>query len=732
MGRKVTRREFLKLGALSTAGAVLAGCQRPRRWVNLEPFVRSPEEQLAGQATWYASTCRQCPAGCGIVVRVMNGRALKIEGNPEHPLNGGKVCPLGQAGLQLLYNPDRLPGPVLQTKRGERQYERLDWNAALNRLFEGLGGAGGNHVVWGAPTMSGHVYDILTRLTAALAAPKPVIFDLLSAVNGLQAQADASQGLWGKPSLPTYDLAHADVVFSFGADFLATWTSPVAYGIGFGAFRDQPLGKRGYLVQFEPRLSLTGAKADRWVPVPPGQEALVAQALARLIAEMPDVSKQRAARAAALVPRPVDMAEASKDIGLQTLADLAGQFARADRPLAIPGSTLAGRLDAAEAIAAVQALNLLAGVAGGGGGVGLTPAAPAPGLMKPPASSFAEVAATIEAMRAGQVKALLVLGANPAYDLPAEAGFVEALQHVPLVVSFAPIIDETAAWADLVLPDRTYLESWGYEAVAPAFGDPIVGSQQPVVTPVFDARSAADVLLTVARGLPAAAASLPWGDEVAMLKETITALPPGQDGGSGPDVLWARFLQRGLWAPAQPSAPVALRTAGAPAPATAARPDGAPSDYPFRLHLYLSPMLWDGRGACSPWLQGSPDTMTSVCWQTWVEIHPEAAGKLGIRDGDILEVTSPHGSLEAPAYLYRGIRPDTVAIPFGQGHTDLGRYARGRGANPIHLVGGKGQALAWAVVGVRLRRTGRRAALARMEDAVGVSEGFINQPFPGE
>jgi anaerobic selenocysteine-containing dehydrogenase len=143
-------------------------------------------------------------------------------------------------------------------------------------------------------------------------------------------------------------------------------------------------------------------------------------------------------------------------------------------------------------------------------------------------------------------------------------------------------------------------------------------------------------------------------------------------------------------------------------------------------------MLWDGRGACSPWLQGSPDTMTSVCWQTWVEIHPEAAGKLGIRDGDILEVTSPHGSLEAPAYLYRGIRPDTVAIPFGQGHTDLGRYARGRGANPIHLVGGKGQALAWAVVGVRLRRTGRRAALARMEDAVGVSEGFINQPFPGE
>ena len=108
---KITRRNFLKIGALGAAGGILAGCAQPRRWVILEPFVRPPEEQLAGVATWYASTCRQCPAGCGIIVRLMNGRALKIEGNPEHPLNQGKLCARGQAGLQLLYNPDRSSGP---------------------------------------------------------------------------------------------------------------------------------------------------------------------------------------------------------------------------------------------------------------------------------------------------------------------------------------------------------------------------------------------------------------------------------------------------------------------------------------------------------------------------------------------------------------------------------------------------------------------------------------------
>src|SRR5512146_1476552 len=149
MTTKISRRNFIKLSLVGSAtAAVLSGCKWPKRWVILEPYVRPPEEQLAGEATWYASTCRQCPAGCGIIVRVMNGRAVKIEGNPEHPLNGGKLCARGQAGLQLLYNPDLLPGPVRQLKRGSRQFKSITWEESLNTLYAKLQAAGGKVAVW--------------------------------------------------------------------------------------------------------------------------------------------------------------------------------------------------------------------------------------------------------------------------------------------------------------------------------------------------------------------------------------------------------------------------------------------------------------------------------------------------------------------------------------------------------------------------------------------------------
>jgi anaerobic selenocysteine-containing dehydrogenase len=342
----------------------------------------------------------------------------------------------------------------------------------------------------------------------------------------------------------------------------------------------------------------------------------------------------------------------------------------------------------------------------------------------------------IDQMHAGEIQVLLVHGANPAYELPLAAGFLEALAHVPFVVSFSPIVDETAAWADVVLPDRTYLESWGYEVVSPSFGPPIVGSQQPVVKPVFDTWSTGDVLLTIASGISAVASALPWADEVAFLKDSIGRLGAGVAGGSGSEVLWARFLQYGGWWPAKASATTPQPTQPSRAiEVTSPRFRDEDQEYPYYLHPYLSGLLGDGRGASQPWLQGSPDPMTTLSWQTWVELAPQTAQKLGVGDGDIVRVTSPHGELEAPVYIYPAIRPDTVAIPVGQGHTDCGRYARDRGSNLMRLIGREtdttGSCLAWAAVRVKIAPTGKRVALASFENRAGVREGFINQTSPG-
>jgi anaerobic selenocysteine-containing dehydrogenase len=740
---KITRRDFLKIGATSTGATVLAGCQKARRWVILEPYVKPPEEQLTGEATWYTSTCRQCPAGCGIMVRVMNGRALKIEGNPENPLNQGKLCARGQAGLQILYNPDRLSGPAQQMTRGNRQYQSISWEEGINTLFQKVKAAGNGLAVWLDSTTSGHLYDIFQRFSNALGGSKPVVFDTFSGVTGYPLLTNNAQDLFGSATLPAYHLGMSDVVFSFGADFLGTWLSPVRYGVEFGNFRSQPLGKRGYLVQFEPRMSITGAKADRWVPIRPGSEGLIAQAILALIARNGIGPSERIARIQTLLDTTTinnldlqSISEAS-DINLGELNQLANTFGTAERPIALPGSQITGQSNASESLTAIQALNFVSGAIETFGGFSITHQPPLPGLSRPNISSYQEVKDLIDQMNSGQIEVLLIHGANPAYSLPPNAGFLEAIQKVPFVVSFAPMIDETAVWADLVLPNHTYLESWGYQVVSPDFDRPIVGSQQPVVTPYFDTRPTGDVMLTIAQGIPATAKALPWMDEVAMLKETITQLPSGATGGSGTEVLWARFRQYGGWWPATNPAPT---TTFSPPSTSIKVPSpqfqGGSDQYPYFLHLHLPVFLSDGRGANQPWLQGSPETMNTVSWQTIVEIHPDAAQALGLKDGDVVKVTSPYGEVEALVYTYPAIRPDTVAIPFGQGHTDYGRYARNMGSNPIQLVGDQaessGNDLLWSSLRVKITPTNKRVDLAIFENKIGVTEGFINQAFPGE
>jgi anaerobic selenocysteine-containing dehydrogenase len=739
MKPRVNRRDFLKTGAVGVGAAILTGCKRPRRWVTLEPYVRPPEEQLSGVATWYASTCRQCPAGCGIIVRIMNGRALKIEGNPGHPLNQGKLCARGQAGLQVLYNPDRLSGPVQQNQRGSRAFQSLSWDAALNTLYTQLQGAGNAVAIWGGSVISGHLLDLFQRFTSAVQSPAPLIYDLYTAWHGYHLLSKTNRDLFGQDGLPVYDLSGADIVFSFGADFLGTWLSAVRYGVGYGDFRGQKLGERGYLVQLEPRMTTTGVKADRWYAIRPGSEGLIAQALVGLIADQGVGPSERIAAARNLASG-LDYASAAQasDVPLAELQHLAHIFATAEHPLAIPGTAITGLDHPGESLAAVQALNLVASADQRPTGFFIDGGSTSTAIIQPQVSPLSDVQQLIAQMQAGKIRVLMIHGANPAYDLPQEVGFVEALKQVPFVVSFAPIVDETALWADLIMPDHTYLESWGYAPALPSFETPVIGSLQPVVKPYFDTRATGDVMLAVAKGFPQAAEAMPWVDEVAFLKDTIGQLPPGAAGGSGGEVLWARFRQHGGWwsanvpAPSPPAAIQAVTLEAGPA-----QFQGEQRDYPFYLHPVMTVFLSDGRGADQPWLQGSPDPMTTMSWQTWVEIHPDTAKNLRLKDGDIVRVSSVHGELEALVLTYPGIRPDTVAVPLGQGHTDYGRYARDMGSNPVaQLLGGQtdssGQYLVWANLRVNLTPTGKRSRLAIFENKVGVSEGFINQAFPGQ
>ncbi|UCH60168.1 MAG: molybdopterin-dependent oxidoreductase [Anaerolineales bacterium] len=731
MSKKLTRRDFIKIAAGATAATGLAPVARR---IVIEPFVQPPEETLPGQATWYASTCRQCPAGCGIVVRTINGRAKKIEGNPLHPLNQGKLCARGQAGLQVLYNPDRLRNAVRQSGgRGSREYEPLYWSEALDLLAEKVSSLGHpDRMAFLGGLMPDHLYQLTNSLLTALGTAPPIIYDLQCTLEGRRPATQLSQTFFGTADLPVYDIAMSDVVFSFGANLFETWMSPVAQSVALGSMRQGKLSGRGLIVQFEPRLSATGASADEWIPVRPGAEGYVALAIGRIIVEE-RLGHVGSHRDNAVLYQNVDVREmsAASEVSVDTLRRLAQAFADADRAVAIPGGYLSGQHNGFASMLAVQALNRIVAQIGRQGGVFLSTPAPTVALRsKPEVNTLSDVRNLIKRMNAGEVDLLLIHGTNPLYELPAALGFAEAIKHVPYVVSFSPFVDETAVWADLILSDHTYLESWGYQVPSPGTDRPVISSQQPVVNPLYDTRSTAQVLIELAARLGGRAVeAIPWADEESYLQELVTELYGSSLGAFDartPPGFWTLWRQYGGWWSEKEirQEPETTDIVQKPLPMVDPQFDGDPEEYPFHLYPYSSVALTDGRGANQPWLQETPDPMTTVQWGIWVELNPQTAEELGVEDDDIVLVESPYGTLEVSVFVYPGIRPDVVAIPIGQGHQDYGRFAQAvTGSNPLALLAPitdpDTESLAWGATRVRLSPTGRKKKLARLESIDG-------------
>ncbi|HID85284.1 MAG TPA: nitrate reductase, partial [Anaerolineales bacterium] len=342
------------------------------------------------------------------------------------------------------------------------------------------------------------------------------------------------------------------------------------------------------------------------------------------------------------------------------------------------------------------------------------------------ASTFNEMASLVRRMKQGQIKILFIHGANPLFELPAALGFDKALEKVPTVISFASFPDETALQADYIFPDHTALESWGYQRVAVGADRAVLSASQPVVVPLYDTKATADGLLAAVQHVGGdLTQKVPYTNEVDFLKRKVLKLI-GKGGAydvADPNTFWALFLQHGGWwarkaQPEQPQANGAVlsKPLRVPEPKTMGEDD-------YTLIVYPSPILAEGAGANRPWLQETPDPMTTVMWNTWVEINPETARQLGVQHNNVVRVISSYGEVEAVVYVYPGIRPDVVAIPLGQGHTALGRFAKDRGANPAQLLTLRSNQvgdLAFASVRVRIEKTEQRRPLARKENVVGV------------
>lgn len=725
---RVTRRNFLKMMAVSGAGTVaFAGCAIPEQELAIQSPISPPEDLLQGFDSWYA-TSYSCPAGCGLIVRVMEGRAKKVEGNPDHPVNQGKSCIRCQAAVQQVYNPDRITNPlrrkaVVRDKK-QAQFEPVTWEVALTELTKRLREARPESVVMITEPLNGHDGMILRQFAQNVRAQHLALEPLEKGV-----ERRAILDIFGTDQMPDFDIGNADVVVSFGNDWLSTWGSYVHYGKDYGEFRQGHPGARGLLFHAESRFSMTAANADKWLPVRPGTEGILAYSIASAIVSR-NLGGDRAAIAALSANGALDEyrpERVARRIGIDaaTIYEIAEKFAKAKAPLAFGGGSAAAHTNGLFNLRAIYSLNLLMGNVGKPGGVRLNPA-PVRNLPAGEGGArlddWVRLAHRFTNPGTNPAQVVLVHGANPVYELPNALDFPTAFAQAPFVVSFSSFMDETTAMADLILPNNHDLERWGSSIPQPGPGYQTITLRQPVVRPMLDTRATGDVLLGVAKEL-GAATGLPWASVKHAVQETaedLMRLNRGSITAPTLDLFWHGVLQRGGWWDTNNTGQAARVTIAPAAPMEEPEWVGDEAEYHYNLMPFVSNALGMGEGANSPWLQAAPDPITTATWQTWVEIGAEVATNLHIRTGDLVEVATPLTKMTLSAYVNPANPPETLAIPMGQGHWQYGRWAYNRGKNPMTLVGALADnqntgGLAWAATRAKLTKLSGHVDLPLME-----------------
>ena len=744
VGMELTRRSFLKFGLIAGAGLSLPSYLRSHLPSPLVDEVGPPP--LQGPETWSPSVCTLCPAGCGLLVRVIQGKAVGLQGKAEHPVNKGKLCPRGLAGLQALYHPDRLRGPARRVgKRSENRWEPITWDDALKVVtdrLEPLRNNGEAHrlglLIGGATLLTGQLLD---RFGQAFGTPNTINLDWPMG----QGPNDALRLMHGSPEW-TYDLSHAEYIISFGLDWLQSFPSPVEASSAYGYLRRGRSDRRVRIVQVEARRSVTGIKADTWVPIKPGTEGVLALGMAHVLiteglydkafVEANTVgfedwtdgtgTQQAGFKSVVLKDYSVEAATALTGIPGEMIANLAHELVNRR-----PALALVDRLPLSDQIA-VHSLNILIGAIGVRGGVirrvtpqiGLGPALPLPSMPRIDGAGTAayplarSAAHHLPEMKPGSASytldTLMMVHANPLFLSQEPARWVAYLESVPFIVSVSSFLDETALFADLILPESGPLEDWVDAPTSTLGGVPVFGVGKPVVKPLYDTRHGGDIVLQMAQGLGLSDA-LPWENFQSVIQEAMkTVHSSGKGAPLFPvgaeetmetfDDFWERVTKTGGWADPTQEAP-ALGRLDTPSGKlewctptmherlkvdmkTLLKPGqlADASGFPFNLCVYTPLSFAGGEGAHLPALQLIAGPHLRERWESWVEINPKTGARLGIQDGDAVWVESSIGKIQAKARLFQGVRPDVVSMPFGFGHGAQGRWAEGIGANPGVIV----------------------------------------------
>ncbi len=770
---KITRRNLIKMIGAATLGMALPeellhALPREGEWIPYEEY-------------WSSGICLQCPSGCGLRIRSVHRWPVKLEGNKNYPVNQGGLCPKGQSGLQVLYDPDRIRHPLRrQGGRGEGRWEKISWEEAIDLIVQRLKrlrqeGKAHQLLLLGG-RYRGRMLELMQRFMEAYGSPN----HFGNPHRGSEGVLKGHFFTMGEKEFLAIHWEKTEYVLSFGASLLEASRSSMINLRGYGWLRRGRPGIRGKLVQIDPRFSVTASKADQWVPIAPGTDGALALGIAHWMIKENQFDHEFISRHTfgfedwqdsngkshmgfkTLVLKDYAPQQVSQITGVpeEIIIQIAREFSAHRPSIAISGRGVGMQTNGTYTQMAIDSLNALVGSIDCPGGLlrQIKPPLkrwPSPrkdlvavrGLSRPRLDGaghlpfpFAEeipylLPEKIEKGEPYPIDTLLLYYTNPLFSIPEPEKIRAALEKIPFIISFSPFMDETTKCADLVLPDETYFERWQDDFPEPGPGFPVVGLRSPVLhRPLYDVRNTGDVLIEIARKIGGSvAASFPWKDMKEVLMDSFQGVFRARRGSiHGEDFkdFWKQLIEAGGWWDTSypfgewrkrfntPSGKFEffsltleqglkevsrknskgidsiLKELRIEAKGDQAflphfekpRPIGEEKEYPFHLIHYKLMTTAEGRGANQPYLQEIFGPHLKEKWNSWVEINPDTAQTLGLKEGDEVWVESKVGKVKGKIRYFAGTYPKCLHIPYGQGHRAYGRWAEGRGINPNDLI----------------------------------------------
>lgn len=720
----LTRRDFIKLiGGGATGAIVFSACGVPDEELYFQSPNKLPEDQVTGIDNWYATLGSN---GEGLAVRIMEGRAKKVEGNSDYPINTGAHSYSNEAELQVLYHPERLESPLVRDgNRGSGKWIEIGWTDAYQRINDQLKTFGHSKSRFITKPIGGRSSSVINAFANELG-NKPLSYSSFDDTNFI----NALNLITGSDNLPKFDIGNSDMVLNFGMDFLNSSYSQAMFGREYGKFRTSP---RGSLYQIEPRLSLTATNADEWIYCELGTEGMIASAIAYVLISEKLVQSQFEM----ILSNQIDssyLADYSPEkisnltgIKSEKIIDIAHKLAESKHPVVIGGDLASANTNGSFNMIAIYALNLIIGNINKKGGLILNPDSPVKGLNSSKISStYKDILSLLGDIDSGDVNSLFINQVNLNYSISASLDLNSSLSKLGLIVSLNSFVDDTSKYADIILPLDTQFESWGNDIPLIGPGYEVIGFQQPIVKSFFSNRgkqsgtkSSEEIImeLSAVMGLKNKYSGKTMKDVLMDDAKKIMKLNRGSIRANDLKTFWNGLLSRGGWWDLKST----VTKTGDPKIKKWPKIN-KPKFSNSTASFYLIPFkttVSDGSLAHLPWLQGLTDPMTTIAWETWVEINEEVAKKLNIKEGDIIELDNGNGrNIKVAAYPNPATPPNVLSVPVGGGQ-DSGRYTSGFGSNVYSILNTSYDiqtgAHAWASNKVNIKKTNKSITIPKFE-----------------